>query len=154
MQISIVLQRHVYTYLIPSTENMAALLVVMVMRLSSSAHHRAALTGPETNRQQALLENDGQGEPTVHEHTGSLQSAHTRKHTHACMYTHTRTHTHTHTHTHTRTHARTHARTHKQQLSQHKTVRAGYESLSCKPVKRQFTTGVSSKTSPHFVISQ
>ena len=30
----------------------------------------------------------------------------------------------------------------------------GYESLSYKPVKRQFTTGVSSKTLPHFIISQ
>ena len=30
----------------------------------------------------------------------------------------------------------------------------GYESLSYKPVKRQFTTGVSSKTSPRFIISQ
>ena len=38
-------------------------------------------------------------------------------------------------------------------LSQHKIVRAGYESLSYKPVKRQFTTGLSSKTSPHFIIS-
>ena len=30
----------------------------------------------------------------------------------------------------------------------------GYESLSYKPVKRQFTTGVSSKTLPQFIISQ
>jgi len=29
----------------------------------------------------------------------------------------------------------------------------GYESLSYKPVRRQFTTGVSSKTLPHFIIS-
>ena len=71
----IVLQRHVYTYLIPSAENMAALLVVVVMQLSSSAHRQAALTGPGTNRQRALLGNDGEGESTFHEQTGSLQLA-------------------------------------------------------------------------------